>query len=337
MLGAMNLDQPEALVLAAHELAGHSAFAVRTVSLDGLGATDAGEIALVDRTGVRAGQILGGALDDVLVELARHTSTSGPHSIGARLVELDVDADAASRAGLTCGGHANVVMQPVDQVPGRWWDAVAKRTPIALITNLDAPHLGSVVVEPDRADPPATEALVARALELLAGGRSQSVLEATDDGRMLLEATLPRPRLVVVGSAALAGDLVELAALLGWEGVHHADAADASVDALGPRDAVVVLDHGLHTTGPVLVAALRGRVGYVGALGSRATQRKRADHLRSLGVSAHELAALHGPAGLDLGPGNRAEIALSICAEITAERAGRSARPLRATDGHIRT
>ena len=303
----MRNEDREALVVTARDLAGHAAVAVRTVQLDGLGATDAGEIAIFDHSGVRVGTILGGALDDALTAAARDQVP------GTRLVELDVSGEEAVAAGLTCGGHASLVVQPIDQVPGRWWDAVAAREPVALVTNLDAPHLGSVVVEPGRTDAPVAPPLLDRALELLAGGRSRSVLEDSADGRMLVESLLPRPRLFAVGRAELAAD------------------------TLGPRDALIVLDHGLQATGPLLVAALRGRAGYVGALGSRTTQRKRRDHLLGLGVTDAELARLHGPAGLDLGPANRAEIALSICAEITAMRSGRTAVALRDTEGHIRT
>lgn len=213
----------------------------------------------------------------------------------------------------------------------------SRRQPVALVTNLDAPHLGSVVVEPDRTDAPVSPALLERALELLAGGRSRSVLEDAPDGRTLVESHLPQPRLFVVGRAELAADLVELAGWLGWEGVRTTEASDVAGGALGSRDALVVLDHGLQATGPLLVEALRSRCGYVGALGSRSTQRKRREHLRGLGVTDDELARLHGPAGLDLGPANRAEIALSICAEITALRSGRGAAALRDTEGHIRT
>src|SRR4051794_23685006 len=152
----MDNGDREALVLTARQLAGHAAVAVRTVHLDGLGATDTGELAIVDHSGVRAGEILGGVLDDALTAEARGQST------GVRLVELDIDGDDAIAAGLTCGGHASVVLQPIDQVPGRWWDAVAAREPVALVTNLDDPHLGSVVVEPGRADAPVAPPLLDR-------------------------------------------------------------------------------------------------------------------------------------------------------------------------------
>src|SRR4051794_21098788 len=96
--GSMDNGDREALVLTARQLAGHAAVAVRTVQLDGLGATDTGELAIVDHSGVRAGEILGGVLDDALTAEARGQSP------GVRLLELDVDGDDAIAAGLTCGG-----------------------------------------------------------------------------------------------------------------------------------------------------------------------------------------------------------------------------------------
>ena len=148
---------------------------------------------------------------------------------------------------------------------------------------------------------------------------------------MLVEATIPVTRLVVVGAAALADDLVGLADWLGWSAVRHDDPDDARAEllSLGPRDAIVVLDHGLTATAPLLAEALAAPVGYVGALGSRRTQQRRADHLRAQGVGHDALDRLHGPTGLDLGPTTAREIALSILAEITAVRSGRGGRPLK--------
>ncbi len=333
----LTFDDPGALVLVARDVAGRAALVARTVSLDGLGSASSGEVALIDRNGIRAGRILEGAVDDALGAVAAEMLADPRSSARARLVGLDVDGTAAARAGLTCGGIAIVVLQPADQVPVRWWEALAQRRPVALITGLDTTGQGSVVVEPGRLDAPAPAALVERAFALLAAGRSGAAVESSDDGQVLVEATVPGTRLVVVGSAALAGDLVHLAGTLGWTGelVDDVDLASAVLGELGPQDAIIVLDHGLTRTGPLLARALAGPVGYVGALGSRRTQHKRTEHLRTLGVTEDALDRLHGPAGLDLGPTNRAEIALSICAEILAIRSGRSALPLRDSEGFI--
>ena len=106
-------------------------------------------------------------------------------------------------------------------------------------------------------------------------------------------------------------------------------------ETLGVDDAVIVLEHQHTIATPVLVAALRAKVGYVGALGSRRMQAARVRSLRDAGVSDDEIAALHCPTGLDLGARTPAESAVSIVAEIIADRAGRDAAPLRAGTNRI--
>jgi xanthine dehydrogenase accessory factor len=317
----MTLDDPAALVLVARELAGRSAMAVRSVTLEGLGASSPGELAIFDRHGPRAGRVLRGALDDELTDVVTRALDDPVDSSRAHLVDLAVDDTAARAAGLTCSGRAQVVVQPVDHVPSAWWDAVASRRPVALVTDLDAVGHGAVV-DAEHAD--------------LERGRSRGAIEDRDGRRLLVEMTIPVTQVVVVGTAALADELVDLAAWLQWTATRHdPEAARAELASLGPRDALVVLDHGLAATGPLLAEALRGQVGYVGALGSRRTQERRAQHLRGLGVDDDSLARLHGPAGLDVGPTTAREIALSILSEIAAVRGGRSGQPLRESSQRI--
>lgn len=316
----------------ARELLGHAAVVARTIRIDGFGATEPGEVALIDRSGIRAGSILGGALDIELRDAATRTTEGA-----VQLLDFDLDNPSAMRGGLTCGGHANIVMQSLAEVPSRWFDALERREPITLITRL-APNapIGSATVAPggDSIGLP-IEALDAAA-RLVAAGSTRAEIIETATGAVLVEVTVPAPRLLVVGRAALADDIVDLARRLGWSAdTATADDAITETGKLTDRDAIVVLDHALTASGPLLAAALRGSVGYVGALGSRRTQARRAEHLKSLGVTDVELARLHGPTGLDLGAANAPETALSICAEIIAVRSGRSALPLRDHDGRI--
>jgi xanthine dehydrogenase accessory factor len=156
---------------------------------------------------------------------------------------------------------------------------------------------------------------------------------------VLIECWTPVPRLVVVGAAAVADALAAQAALLGWEPsiVANVDAAMAATQALTASDIVVVLEHRPSIATPVLAAALRGAVGYVGALGSRRTQEVRRTALLDAGVTEAELAQLHGPTGLDIGARSAGETAVSIAAEIIAVRSGRDPRPLRDTATRIST
>ena len=81
------------------------------------------------------------------------------------------------------------------------------------------------------------------------------------------------------------------------------------------------------------------RAGYVGALGSRRTQAARREGLTARGIDDAEFARIHGPAGLDIDAHTPGEIAVSIVAEILANRAGSSRRldqPPRGTRAHRR-
>ncbi|WP_314454852.1 XdhC family protein [uncultured Microbacterium sp.] len=99
------------------------------------------------------------------------------------------------------------------------------------------------------------------------------------------------------------------------------------------RTAVCVLTHDERLDVPALRAALRLPIGFVGAMGARATVARRATLLRAAGVSETELSRLHSPLGLDLGGATAEETALSVIAEIVASRNDADARPLREARG----
>jgi xanthine dehydrogenase accessory factor len=142
---------------------------------------------------------------------------------------------------------------------------------------------------------------------------------------------------VIVGSGPVGDALARQAELLGWSttSTHGVEASVAAVDDLDGDDAVVVLEHDHAVATPVLAVALSGTVGYVGALGSRRMQAAREQALRDAGVEDVDLTRLHCPTGLDLGANTPAESALSIAAEMVAERSGRDASPLRTTSARV--
>ncbi|HYT26780.1 MAG TPA: XdhC family protein, partial [Actinomycetota bacterium] len=74
-------------------------------------------------------------------------------------------------------------------------------------------------------------------------------------------------------------------------------------------------------------AALRTGAGYVGMVGSRRRAAAVLEALRGRGVGDADLARVHSPAGLDLGPSTQQEIAVAILAEVVRERHRRAAAP----------
>ena len=227
-----------------------------------------------------AGELFSGAAADRLPQLLE--SSDG-------LVNFVISEPAAAGAGLSCGGTARLYVQDAGSVPAQAWSQLAAGRPVGLLTELAGGQ--TRLVEPSER-------------------RSRHTLEETE----LRASYWPTPRVLVVGTGQIADALAANAALLEWE----CRIGPELPAELGPADNVVVLDHDLDNSGRALTAALAAGVGYLGALGSRHTQARRAEWLAAHGVT--DTKAIHGPAGLDIGSKTPAEIALSILAEIVSVR-----------------
>lgn len=149
---------------------------------------------------------------------------------------------------------------------------------------------------------------------------------------IFVEAVLPRPSLVVLGGSPIAAALCDLARPLGYHVTLACPPADrpsgAEVDALSdgfdvaPSNArrfVVVSTQGKGDEA-ALAAAVACPAAYHAFVGSRRKMAALTDKLLAKGADAAALARVKAPAGLDLGSITPEEIALSILAEITAER-----------------
>jgi xanthine/CO dehydrogenase XdhC/CoxF family maturation factor len=127
--------------------------------------------------------------------------------------------------------------------------------------------------------------------------------------------------MLIVGEGPVADALEPMLAALGW-GATAASTLAESEAAIPSADAVVVTSHHEDVDGPAIRAALAAGTSYVGAMGSRRTQARRREWLVDHGVTEAELSTLHAPVGLDIGADEPGEIAVSILAEIVAERRG---------------
>lgn len=187
------------------------------------------------------------------------------------------------------------------------------------------------------------------ALDAAREGRSARVRLELDGEPLVLERPAA-PRLIILGAGEHAAALCRLGAAAGFAVTvcddwallatreRFPDAVEvvvatphdflASLDDADERTAVCVLTHDERLDVPALRTALRMPVGFVGAMGARATVARRARLLRGVGVTDAELARLHSPLGLDLGGATAEETALSVIAEIVSSRNAADARPL---------
>lgn len=202
---------------------------------------------------------------------------------------------------------------------------------------------------------------------LLDTGRSEILTFGPDGERrgegmdVFVASFAPRPRMLVFGAIDFAAAVARQGSLLGYR-VTVCDArpvfataarfptadevvvdwpnrylaAQAATGAIDSRTVVCLLTHDPKFDVPLLEVALRlPAVGYIGAMGSRRTHEDRLARLREIGLTEEELARLSSPIGLDLGARTPEETAVSIAAEIIAQRWGGTGQPLTATGGRI--
>lgn len=194
------------------------------------------------------------------------------------------------------------------------------------------------------------------------GADGQTTPEDLDDTPMVkvfVESFAPPPHMWIFGAVDFTAALARVAKILGYH-VTVCDArevfatrrrfpmADEVVvtwpnayfeshgKSLTARDAVCVLTHDAKFDVPAIQGALGTKAGYIGVMGSRKTHTKRIERLALAGVtSPTDLARLMSPIGLDLGARTPEETAISICAEIIAQRTGRQSPSLKDASGPI--
>jgi xanthine dehydrogenase accessory factor len=302
---------------------GRGGVLARPLTERGFGPKRPADALLIDADGRCHGSLYRGAFDRRLAEEAAALTASGRT---ARVCAVSVHDDEVRRARLTCGGQAEILLQPLSAVPARWWELLAEGADAALLTRLDAPRTGAVSTVLDAgAGTGPSDAAAEQARALMARHRAGRETLPAGDGVVLIETCPAVPHLVIVGAGELAELLQAQARLLEWRATATEDLARArELIASGPAAAcVVVLSHEPDVDAPVLHTALTGGVPYVGALGSRHTQERRTAALLAAGLDEELLRAVHGPIGLDLGARTPAETALAICAEVLTALAGK--------------
>jgi len=339
-------------------------FAVATVvAVGGSAPRQPGAALAVDADGTAIGSVSGGCVEGAVYELCQQALQDG-ETVLERFGYSDDDAFAV---GLTCGGIIDILVTPVRVgdpvrevvVAGLAAAAGGEAAALARIVSGPTELTGrALLVRPEGsydggfgAHPELDRTVAAEAGAFLDAGRT-GTLEIGEQGSrcgapltVLVESSVPAPRMIVFGAIDFASALVRVGKFLGYQ-VTVCDArpvfatkarfpeADEIVvewphkylerTPVDARTVLCVLTHDAKFDIPLLQLALRLPVAYVGAMGSRRTHLDRNERLREVGVTELELARLRSPIGLDLGARTPEETALSIGAEIVANRRGGS-------------
>ncbi|MFI5806372.1 XdhC family protein [Streptomyces sp. NPDC051561] len=339
-------------------------FAVATVvATSGSSPRQPGAALAVDSDGTAIGSVSGGCVEGAVYELCQQALEDG-RSVVERFGYSDEDAFAV---GLTCGGVIDILVTPVRRdAPAREiyasaFAAAAQGAAAALARITEGPRelLGrALLVHPDGRDegglgghPELDRTAASEARAMLDSGRTGGVTIGADGSRcgqpltLLVESSVPPPRMIVFGAIDFASALVRVGKFLGYRvtvcdarpvfatAARFPEADEIVVDwphrylastEVDGRTVLCVLTHDAKFDVPLLERALKLPVAYVGAMGSRRTHLDRNERLRQVGVTELELARLRSPIGLDLGARTPEETALSIAAEIVAARRGGS-------------
>lgn len=312
--------------------------------------------------GSRIGAVSGGCLEGELCRRALWWTASSP----AVLKVFDTSAQEDSEGfGLGCGGGIDLLLErlPAPAEAGAAHPLLAQeqvnrsREPSAQAVVVhtaesSGPRVGERFTRETVQAYPEIQSLLDQCMRI-GDSFTRELREPPLAGcRIFVERLVPPVQLLVCGAGADAQPLVALAAALGWEVIVMDGRADFARAARFPdaarvlvakeaaaleevridaRTAAIVMSHSFRQDTLFLDALLSRQPGYLGVLGARS---RTLDLLARLGRDAIP-AALHAPAGLDIGAETPEQIALSILSEIQAAIAGRPGSALRERNGSI--
>lgn len=314
----------------------------------------------VNVAGEVVGSVSGGCVEGDLYLRCQETLTTGTPA----LVRYGVSDDEAFEIGLTCGGTLEVFIHRIDpekHALDRLAAAVEEGEPAAVTTIVEGPSIGAqmLIINGEQygstGNSALDQAVVTDALGLLEHGTNSLVHLGRDGERrkedvaLFVESFTSPPRMLIFGAIDFAAALARLGSFMGYRvtvcdarslfatKARFPEADDVVVDwphkylakvDVDSRTVICVLTHDPKFDVPVLKEALNSDAAYIGVMGSRRTHADRHQRLREQGITEEQLLRLSSPVGLDLGARTAEETAISIGAEIIAQRTGATGRPL---------
>jgi xanthine dehydrogenase accessory factor len=252
---------------------------------------------VIDADGHMEGSVSGGCVDGVVVTAARDCINTKK----GELLQFEVATDQAWEVGLSCGGEVHILVEPLINIAEK----------VSYLLDNDANTIKKLHSETKMIDgnfftheyKPALKMIVVGAVHI-------------SQGLVSMAKTLDIDVILVDPRTAYASEerFPDIDFITSWP--------DEALKKIGinASTAIVTLSHDPKLDDPALEIAVRSEAFYIAALGSLKTQKERKKRLKEKGFSEDEIARIHGPAGLDIGALEPAEIALSILSELVATR-----------------
>jgi xanthine dehydrogenase accessory factor len=290
-----------------------------------------GSCMFISGDGEMLGSVSGGCVEGAVVKEVKSVLQSGQ----AKRLHYGVSDDDAWAVGLSCGGKMQVLLEPwsENEVIRNLNDQLEHVEGCALVTKL----VDGIVENTLFAESGKVGAKVPGALEPLV---HESYLHrisrtlSTDTAEYFVHVFPPRSKLLIIGAAHIAVDLIKLAHDFDFETIvidprqAFAQNTKFSVQpdkiiqaypsevlpgmSLDVYTYAVILSHDPKIDDDALKILLRSHVAYLGALGSKKNHEKRSARLKEAGFSETEIARINAPIGVDINAQGAKEIALSI-------------------------
>ena len=252
---------------------------------------------VIDADGHMEGSVSGGCVDGVVVTAARDCINTKK----GELLQFEVATDQAWEVGLSCGGEVHILVEPLINIAEK----------VSYLLDNDANTIKKLHSETKMIDgnfftheyKPALKMIVVGAVHI-------------SQGLVSMAKTLDIDVILVDPRTAYASEerFPDIDFITSWP--------DEALKKIGinASTAIVTLSHDPKLDDSALEIAVRSEAFYIAALGSLKTQKERKKRLKEKGFSEDEIARIHGPAGLDIGALEPAEIALSILSELVSTR-----------------
>ncbi|KQU28513.1 MULTISPECIES: XdhC family protein [unclassified Rhodococcus (in: high G+C Gram-positive bacteria)] len=310
----------------------------RVVATSGAGPRSVGASMLITAEGRPLGSLSAGCVESVVIHTALEVISTG-RATSERFGYSDPDA---IEVGLSCGGEIEVFIERLDAGHREWVsELIAAREAgrrVAVATTLDEdPH------------------------HRIVDDRTETVVVELEGGQAFVHTYSPPPRMVLAGANDYVRALGAMATVLGYrvtvvdarpvfatrdrfpevhevvvDWPHRYLRGERAAGRLDSRTVVCVMTHDTKFDVPTLEAALAMKdLAFVGALGSRRTHEDRLERLRAAVHSEEALRRVQSPLGLDLDAQSPEETAVSILAQVIADRTGASGQRLRDLQGPI--